>query len=807
MRELPARLPLFATGIAVLAVAGTLAAGLSAASTRASSGTAPDAKLCVLKFLDTNRNKVPDKGEPYLPGWTFTVTAGRTIVGTVASTKSVAAPACLAVPAGTYAVAETPKPGWKATTALSQTVRVRAGQIDTVRFGNAMTQPAENPCDAEAYTGHLPAGAVDVSTGYTNTDDAGAVTEAETPVSTLYPTLDTTVDTFYAQAAACAGNTIGGTVPAAAQNPSAGLSDALKQLGITASASSLVTELGAIGTNLAATVTALPAGFPTLPPLCGPASKCSIQGTPPPLDSSKPFGGRDIILVHGLRTAPIFAAAGGAQIPTWEDLADRSDFYSPTGYWKQGANTYWAQFIDRWLMHGSSIATNRYLVVAWPTTERLFVGAHAMLTQIRDAMVSGTGVINETGPNSAGDTGGFCATGCVIISHSTGGPLTDVAMSLAQQTKTPGALQTQYGNVGFIVDHIRAHIALHGAFDGSALATPLVIAGSAIGGVSAGLCVLVHFVVSLFPGTHPPGCTGYLTIARSVLVDLVPAVMQNLWGPWINSTPVPTLTVAGGHPTSDGSDGLLRFPIIKILFSAGQDDGVLNENSQCANPSLFLNWPSGYKPSYRPYHANVWDMGVPFDRALGFYEAQVWDTFLRPVGAQIAGGCTPWVSPDGMVQPVSATYADSTLRYNNHYSFLQSTSDHFIGPLEDQQSGSGAGTYLPTECYLETVGTDHWCLGNSEDNSEETRVITDPAVYQRVCPPGVVDTGQPACAALVNPVVGGLVVRQVRGKFISFKLCHHCTRHTLWFWRRVYDRLAGWQTMTENDYVFKYVLR
>lgn len=820
MGTLPARLSLLATGIAVLGAilvtTGTLAVGHAVAGTQVSGA---DGRLCVAKFLDANKNKRRDKGEPYLPGWRYTVTSGERIVGTLTSKKSAKARACLAVAPGSYAIAETRKPGWKATTALKQSVVVKTGQTATVTFGNATVAPLQNPCDAEAYNGSLPSAAVDVTTGYTNTDNAGAVSQPESPVSTLFPTLNTTLDTFYGQEGGpCAGDTIGGTVPTDAQDPTAGLSDALKQVGITASASSLVTQLGTIGTNLAATVTELPAGFPALPALCGPAAKCTIGGTPPPLDSSKPFGGRDIILVHGLRTGPIFSAIGGngSAQTTWENPSDRPEFYSPTGYWKHGAYTYWGQFIHRWLkgtyasttsyQQYSGHATNRYLVVAWPTTERLFVGAHAMLTQIRDAMVSGTGVINETAPGSAGDTGGFCANGCVIISHSTGGPLTDVAMSLAESTKTPGPQQSQFGNVGFIPDHIRAHVALHGAFDGSGMATPLVVAGSALS-VGAPLCALVKIVVGWFTGTNPASCTGLPVIPNSVLVDLVPAVMQSLWGAAISTSPVPTLTVAGGHPTSDGIDGNLRLSLIKILFNAGIDDGVLSDDSQCANPNAFLGWPSGYHPVFRPYHANVYDMGVPAGRAIGFYEEQVWDTYIRPLGSQISSACTPWVSTDGMVQPVGFVSHDPTRRYPNHYSFIQSTSDHFIGPLNEQQSGSGAGVYVVTDCYLETANADHVCLGTNGDNNEEIRVITDPFVYQRVCPPGVVDTGQPACAALVNPAVGGLVDREVRGKFISFKLCHHCTRHTLWFWRRAYDRLAGWQAMTENDYVFKYVLR
>lgn len=807
--------------VALAVAVGALNVGHAVAATREAgkSGAAGgDAKICVLKFWDKNRNKVPDRGEPYLPGWTYTIRAGETAVGTVTSTKSAA---CLAVPSGTYTVTETPKAGWITTTPPRQTVAADSSQAQAVRFGNATKAPPQNPCDAEAYTGHLPAGASDVSTGYANTGDPGAVTEAATPVSTLFPTLDTTIDTFYGQGGPCAGDTIGGTVPTDVQDPSAGLTDALKQLGVTASAGSLETELGTIGTNLAATATALPAGFPSLSPLCGATAKCSVQGTPPPLDGTKPFGGRDIILVHGLRTGPIFAAMGGngSAQKSWENLADRSEFYAPTGYWKQGANTYWADFIHRWLkgdyasptsyQQYSNHATNRYLVVAWPTTERLLVGAHAMLTQIRDAMVSGTGVINETAVGSSGTTGGFCANGCVVISHSTGGPLADVAMSLAQATKTSGPQQAQYGNVGFIPDHIRAQIALHAAFDGSGMATPLVAAGTAIA-LSAPLCVLVKDVVGWFTGTNPATCAGLTVIPNSVLLDLVPAVMQSLWGPSLNSSPVPTVTVAGGHPTSDGFDGFQKHPIIKLLFNAGLDDGVLSDDSQCANPNLFVGWPSGYRAIPRPFHANVYDMGIPSDRAISFYQSQIWDTFLRPLGADVASGCTPYLSPDGMVQPVWDAGSHSPWhRYANHYSFVQSTSDHFIGPLNAQQSGIAAGAASPvTACYLQTQGVNgiaHTCFNSSADNNEEIRVMNDPSVYQRVCPPGVADTGQPACAALVNPAVGGLVEREIRGKFIQFKLFHKVYR--LWFWRRAYDRLAGWQTMTENDYVFRYVLR
>jgi hypothetical protein len=843
MRKLRAQLSLFGPGgtrtrrgalgliVALAVAAGAFAGGQATAGTRPTgqkgatttraerNGTAAvgDAAICVLKFWDKNRNRVPDR-EPYLPGWTYTVTAGATIVGTLTSKKS---PACLPVPAGTYDVAEALKPGWAATTSAKQTAAVESGQTRTLKFGNVTTKPAQDPCNAEEFPGQVPGGATDVSTGYANTDDPGAVTEAATPISTLYPTLDTTVDTFYGQAGACAGDTLGGTVPDAAKDPSA-LADELKQIGIVAQPGDLTAELGKIGDDVASTAAPLPAGFPALPTICGPAGpatkSCYVQpSTPRPLDSTKPFGGRDVIFVHGLRTGPIFAAIGGngSAQTTWEHPADRPEFYLPTGYWKQGANAYWQYHIHRWLkgdyaLNGtySGHATNRYLVVAWPTTERLFVGAHAMLTQIKDAMVSGTGVINETGPSSAGDTGGFCSSGCVIVSHSTGGPLTDVAMSLAEATKAPGPLQTQYGNVGFVPDHIRAQIALHGAFNGSGMATPIVAAGSAIA-LSAPMCLLVKNVIGWFTGTSATTCSGLPVIPNSVLVDLVPAVMQALWGSTLNSTPVPTLTVAGGHPTSDGFDSSVKLGLLKVLFNPGLDDGVLTDNSQCANPNLFVGWPSGYHAVPRPLHANVFDMGIDLRRAIGFYHAQIWDTSFRP-SAQISGGCTPYLSPDGMVQPVLFVNPlfSPWNRYNNHYSFLQSTSDHFIGPLNDQQNGGGAGSYIATDCYLQTEefgGTGHVCENYSVDNNEEIRVIDDPSVYHRVCPPGVVDTGQPACAALVNPAVGGLVQREVRGHYIQFKLFHKVRR--LWFWRRAYDRLTNWQAWTENDYVFKYVLR
>ena len=723
----------------------------------------------------------------------------------------------------------------------------------------------------------LPTDATDVTTTTVMNHSDGSVAQ-------LYPSQNTTTDLWYPNVP-CDWS-IGGTLPSVNQlNPSAtapcpvdvadpaddpgatnppapcpGAATALAKVDPNLTLAQLQTQLGQIANQQEITFTPLLPGT-VLPSICptkgaapaGPAapSKCRVNGTAPPLNASLPFGGRDIIFVHGFETQPFMDVAQNRPLPKWPpaNLAARNAFYSPGGYWKSQANSYWANDINQYL-HGdygnnrngapSPNATNRYMTVAWAPTQRLFVGAHAMLSQIAKAMSTGTGpngqplVINNTGQ---GGIGGFCANGCVIISHSTGGPLTDVAMDLAKRTTVAGQYQTQFGNLGWISDHIRAHIALHGAFAGSGLATAAFLVETLNGVATA--CKLVIAIIDLF-GPKLSGCNGLVallaTIPRSSLLDLIPEVMQLRWGSWIDDTPTPTITVAGANPHADGIDSgfLLGIPeavpirpLVKWLLLPGLDDGVVAMNSQCANPNLAgleaepLREASSYTP-YSPFFPiKTFDMGVPLDRSIPSWIAQNVDPTLslpnlpadnpRPVSE----GCTPYVAPDGMVQPMGSVSTsgvnvggivlggtDPLNRFANHFSFLQSTSDHYIGPLTNAQEGNGPN-YI-TNCYLASgwFTFNHKCKGTLNDNTEEVRVITDPSVYTPPC-----TAVGPQCAPLVDPSfkASGMVQQFTRGKSVSFKLFGR--RHTWWIWKRTYHLLKNSSTWQENDYVFTYLLR
>jgi hypothetical protein len=654
----------------------------------------------------------------------------------------------------------------------------------------------------------VPAGAEDVTAPVETEESQG-------PVSKLFPALETKLDTWYPKAH-CEWS-IGGTVPAEALPGGAeeeAAANRLKELEITANPKEVQTKLGEIGGELATTATELPAGT-QLPQLCpkNTKEKSELECTPstvgaPELDQSKPFSGRDIIFVHGLELDPFSkelkaAEHSGATLPTWP--AEPAAFHDG-GYWKELANQYWSPHIERWLRGKypggtpSPFPTNRYLTIAWPSTQRLAVGANVMLAQIRDAMVSGRDVRNQAEPLA---TKGFCHRGCVIISQSTGGELADVAMSLATTTR--------WGNLKFIPEHVRAQVAEHDAFSGSGLATAAVALGNELPAIAA-VCHLAIEVLNVLTEFQFEGnkCKGLARVAevipRSVLVDLVPAISQGLWGKTIGNMPVATLTTAGGHPTANGIDkatgSSLAFTLIdKLLLLPGLDDGVLTMNSQCANPEPAITWPSGFTPRSFFRGGNVFDMGVPLHRGIGFFLAQVVDPRIASPGP-VAGACTPYVSPDGMVEPWSSGISPLK-RYKNHYSFLQDVSDHYIGPLNFE------APFGETACYLDTdplLWPSHNCgKPGHGDNSELVRVITNPVVYAPPtgCP---VSGGGPGCASLVNPAVQGLVEQSVRGPHFSFRIFHHT--HTWWLWKRTYDLLkhSGGE-WTENDYVYNYVLR
>lgn len=510
----------------------------------------------------------------------------------------------------------------------------------------------------------------------------------------------------------------------------------------------------------------------------------------PPLlheaDPAWPLGGRDVVFVHGLRTAPIISAIEDASSPAYTGwntevsaacanglptpfACTNPEFYgSLPGYWYTGAEGYWNRHIQRLHSYPGGKDT-RYLVVAWPATERIYTGAHAMLAQIYDAMMTGEGVQSF---NNGLPTEGFCQPNCVIVSHSAGALLTDAAMSMAASGFYPGSAISQ------IPDHIKAHVALHGAFSGSRYATAAVAVGSGLSSdpdVCLAAWMLMEGIASAM-GSSPTlslqqFCSGQaqIQLQDTILKDLVPSISQLEWGQHKQNSPLPTVVVAGAHPGvfSDPSKWLSYH----LLF--GLDDGVLNADSQCANPNAAASWPSRYVPwgLYRDY-----DLGIHFRRAVSFFAHQRMPT-------KVAAACTPYLSTTGMRQPYDGLYSADTNplnRYNRHYSYIQTASDHMVGPTspksgrryEDGPTGS--------------IG-----------NWEEVRVIHDNAMY--ASDTRFADDTMPLLtqAPTVDQTTKGRKVT-FRIKFLGMKV-----EKTWWIWKRVYHRIGGSSTLDELDYVYQ----
>ena len=95
------------------------------------------------KFWDQNDNRVWDKGEPGLAGWTISLSGGPITVPST-TTASDGSYSFANLPSGTYTVTETPQSGWTQTFPASPgtwTVSVTAESLDNagIDFGNAYT--------------------------------------------------------------------------------------------------------------------------------------------------------------------------------------------------------------------------------------------------------------------------------------------------------------------------------------------------------------------------------------------------------------------------------------------------------------------------------------------------------------------------------------------------------------------------------------------------------------------------------------------------------------------------------------------
>ncbi len=460
-----------------------------------------------------------------------------------------------------------------------------------------------------------------------------------------------------------------------------------------------------------------------------------------------PFAGKDIIFVHGLNLEVIKGAMEGTLIPGWGTGFLAQSIY--TTYFQNLSNTNWTPHIQRFLV--SRNAKNRYITAGYSSAAHLPYASNTLLYQIATAMTAGAGVKLLDSGDVRGSAG-FCARGCVVISHSTGAPVFDVAMALA----TDAAYRSVVGPIQFIYQNITTHVAMGGAFDGSRYAAIAVGIGTgAVKQINLGCRVVNHFL-----DRDGSDCV-YDILPQTILFDLIPQRMRAVWGPWIARTPVRTLTLAGAH-----SDGMFPF---KKWFLTGFDDGVINMDSACARPMDEVFWPGGTWPSWIP---SQWDRGMARDgellRSLRYWQEQMTGVFsYHPTPQRAAAGCTPYKTPWGMVfQPIWGLRNQPVTFYPNHYAFIQTAENH-TKLLFAPKDGMKGGEY---------------------PNLEDVRANGDYSIYT---------------LNLVDPAMKNSQVESIKGRSIRFKLFGK--KHRIYLWKRTYHRLDGWENQPAAEYIYRYV--
>jgi len=522
------------------------------------------------------------------------------------------------------------------------------------------------------------------------------------------------------------------------------------------------------------------------------------------------FGGRDIVYVHGLELTPLKDRMWGLNDSSEVDWRPthgqpgytvNPDFYGDGNhqYFKGNAVRYWYPHIKRFLIDKGY--ANRYIIVSWPTTQRMRIGMNAMLCQIADAMRDGFGVTDLSGKN---DTQGFGAKGFVVVSHSTGGAVSDAALASTVFSPDPSAR--------YIASHVKAHIAFEGAMSGSRIAT-LGLGVSAVLSVTPfpGYCSLLQ---DLF-GDHEHLCDNVVNWSSplsSVLVDLVPSVMQLRWGLTYGLMPCRTLTVTGGHPSA-------RF-YFKRHILPGFDDGVVNTNSASGNDNSSSMWPSGYlrlgpygtasqavydpgindKNPLRRRRAEQYSLDQSFDPLVASPQSRLFSIAAWPFLTRFASGCTDKLSPTGMRQPWHfkpfGGPIDPNSRYPKHFSFVESTASHygFTPDMTDDPWWAATNEYDST--YVLTFQG-----GKHQHNTEEVLAINDEGIYDSYGPSW---DPYPLLDKTNSAVMNGISTVE-----FTKTSCHPKRKNKtckIVRWKRTYDRLLGWQSKLAADYVYDYVL-
>lgn len=542
---------------------------------------------------------------------------------------------------------------------------------------------------------------------------------------------------------------LGGTIPAEVDKFNC--DDSLKVLGITITCDDL--EKGLANPDLSAIPQIRPPKLPVIPaPNIG-----ACDGAPPPNFVEMPFRGRDIIFIHGLQLDHLCDRANGVKgaQANWPDPATQQEFYS--GYYNSIALANFMPHILHYLQQQGH--KNRYLVVSYNCSQSAEIAAHCVLTQIREAMETGQGVIMQD-PNDPRGTSCF-GREYIFISHSTGALVADIALAIADMTKTNAFMKAKWGDIGLLSDRCKGRVSFRGAFGGSDLATLMVafqknpeLSKFASGKLTKNIC---HKDFSSAVDRN--------MVMNSVLVDLVPKVSQARWDTYLQKVPVPVVEISSGHPTD-------IVPFLKYKMHPGFDDGVLAMDCSSGNSMTAVARPSRFRASQK---SRVFDMGQPVFRAINYYRDQIIS------GSDFASGCTPYLSPTGMVQPV-AQVLSAAARYGNHYTFIQSASEHW---LEDDYT---SGKYEPT-------------LWEKSPNWEEELVVEDASLYSKgIINPGIIgETSETVKEKVIYyPVFRIKVVKGIPKPIIVWK--------KFYVWKRTYHTLRD-QNWYDYDYAYKYLFR
>ena len=632
--------------------------------------------------------------------------------------------------------------------------------------------------------------------GTTDIEQPVFVDEDRGLLSDLYPDRDTTTDAFYPLPCEAS---IGGTLPPDEPEVPGDTEAETYLQAVEQRSGKIVTGLKLKPLPAVSTISAF------VPGRCIIRADGRVQEVPCDsprfLLSGQPFEGRDIIYVHGLALEHIikkFTVPMHDANKRWPQ--NSSEFLDSGKYFRTYAENYWRDHIRENLSDPAAVTatshpvagwqwtpadgspvyvpkSNRYLLVAWSSNQTIEFAQHALLTQIRLAITTMKNVVTPpTYP--AMYSRPFCSNGCILVSHSTGGLIVSSGMGLARANFFgPGGKQ--------IAALMRAHVAFEPALSGSRLATIAYAVGSPVSANPLPALVCSAFQENF---TVPCGAPNSAFLLTSILRDLIPAVAQGVWGPWVSATPVPTVTVAGGHPSGNYSG-------ITKLFLPGLDDGVVTMNSACGNPNPVS--PGALAPSGFTVTSMVKAFDFSQDPGRFARAAKNWLGHKNlkapaPLAQYLAGGCTPYLSPTGMVMPVQnagvGTPWDSRRRYPNHYSMLQGSIDHGHDAAGDaanrwksalQQGASAPRVYKP---FLTT-------------NSEESRVVTDSGIYQLIDGNGT---------HLVSPAFAPMH-EIVRGRKVSFKLFGK--RRTWWIWKRTYHLLDKSDSKQSTHYVYEFVGR